>query len=123
MDGRSARENTTPTSNGYSVGRWENSSTLVIETTHLWPGWLDGSGLPMSGEGTRTVERMSFSADHLSTDRTMTIYDPYYTQPLLRTCGWARGEGVDVSEQDNCDPASYYVVLQEAGLLEKYLQP
>ncbi len=123
MDGRTPPENTVPTSNGYSVGRWEDADTLVIETTHLLPGWLDGSGLPMNGEGTRTVERIDFAADHLSADRTMTIHDPLYTQPLVRTRGWARGEGVDVSEQDSCDPASYYTDLQEAGLLEQYLKP
>lgn len=123
MDGRTPPENTVPTANGYSVGHWEDADTLVIETTHLLPLWLDGSGLPMSGEGTRTVERIDFSADHLSADRTMTIYDPLYTQPLVRTRGWARGDDVDVSEQDSCDPASYYTDLREAGLLEQYLKP
>jgi len=123
MDGRTVPENTVPTSNGYSVGHWEDANTLVIETTHLLGGWLDGSGLPMSGEGTRTVERITFSADHLSADRTMTIYDPLYTQPLVRTRGWARGEEVDVTEQDSCDPASYYSDIKEAGLLDKYLTP
>lgn len=123
MDGRTAPENTVPTSNGFSVGHWEDNNTLVIETTHLLPGWLDGSGLPMSGEGTRTVERIVYSADRLSADRTMTIYDPLYTQPLVRTRGWARGENVDVTEQDSCDPASYYTDLREAGLLDQYLKP
>ncbi|MGV3590508.1 MAG: DUF6152 family protein [Gammaproteobacteria bacterium] len=123
MDGRTPPADTVPTSNGYSVGHWEDADTLVIETTHLLPGWLDGSGLPMSGEGTRTVERIDFAADHLSADRTMTIHDPLYTQPLVRTRGWARGDDVDVSEQDSCDPASYYTDLMEAGLLEEYLKP
>ncbi|MEY4640021.1 MAG: hypothetical protein RLZZ227_15 [Pseudomonadota bacterium] len=123
MDGRTPPADTVPTSNGYSVGHWEDADTLVIETTHLLPGWLDGSGLPMNGEGTRTVERIDFTADHLSADRTMTIHDPLYTQPLVRTRGWARDDIVDVSEQDSCDPASYYTDLQAAGLLEEYLQP
>lgn len=123
MDGRTPPADTVPTSNGYSVGKWEDANTLVIETTHLLPGWLDGSGLPMSGEGTRTVERIVYSADHLSADRTMTIYDPLYTQPLTRTRGWARGESVDVTEQDSCDPASYYTDLRESGLLDQYLKP
>lgn len=123
MDGRMPPADTVPTSNGYSVGHWEDADTLVIETTHLLPGWLDGSGLPMNGEGTRTVERIDFTADHLSADRTMTIHDPLYTQPLVRTRGWARGESVDVSEQDSCDPASYYTDLMGAGLLEEYLKP
>lgn len=123
MDGRTPPADTAPTSNGYSVGHWEDADTLVIETTHLLGGWLDGSGLPMSGEGTRTVERIDFSADKLSADRTMTIHDPLYTQPLVRTRGWARDDVVDISEQDSCDPASYYADLLEAGLLEQYLKP
>lgn len=123
MDGRSAGPEVRPTSNGFSVGHWEDERTLVIETTHLLPGWLDGSGLPMSGEGTRTVERYLFSEDGLSADRTMTIYDPLYTEPLLRTRGMAREDNLDVQEQDSCDPASYYADLLEAGLLEEYLRP
>ncbi len=123
MDGRTAPEYTVPTANGYSVGHWEGDNTLVIETTHLLPGWLDGSGLPMNGEGTSTVERIVFNADHLSAERTMTITDPLYTQPLVRTRGWARDDNTDVSEQDSCDPAGYYADLLEAGLLEEYLRP
>ncbi len=122
MDGRTPPENTVPTSNGYSVGHWEGND-LVIETTHLLPGWLDGSGLPMSGEGTRTVERYVFQEDRLAMDRTMTIYDPLYTQPLVRVRGSAREANLDVFEQDSCDPASYYTDLLEAGLLEQYLKP
>ena len=122
MDGRKAPADTVATSNGYSVGHWEGTS-LVIETTNLLPGWLDGSGMPMSGKGTRTVERYNFAADHLSADRTMTIYDPLYTQPLVRTRGLARGPNIDVSEQDSCDPNSYYSDLLESGQLEKHLKP
>ncbi len=123
MDGRTPPADTRPTSNGYSVGRWEDDNTLVIETTHLLPGWLDGSGMPMSGDGTRTVERYEFREDHLAADRTMTIYDPLYTQPLVRTRGMAREDNLDVFEQDSCDPTSYFTDLREAGLLDEYLTP
>lgn len=123
MDGRTPPDDTPLTSNGFSVGRWESDSTLVIETTHLLAGWLDGSGLPMSGEGTRTVERHVFSDDRLSMDRTMTIHDPLYTQPLTRVRGSAREDGLLAVEGESCDPASYYVDLMEAGLLEEYLKP
>ncbi len=122
MDGRTPPEYTVPTANGYSVGHWEGND-LVIETTHLLPGWLDGSGLPMSGEGTRTVERYVFQDDHLAMDRTMTIFDPLYTQPLTRVRGSAREANLDVSEQESCDPAGYYTDLLDADLLEKYLKP
>jgi hypothetical protein len=93
----------------------------VIETTHLAPGWLDGSGLPMKGEGTRVVERYDFSADKLSMERTITIYDPYYTQPLVRKRGSARDDAVDIAEQSACDPDSYYRDLRDLGRLDQHL--
>lgn len=122
MDGRKPTADTTITANGFSVGHWEDDE-LVIETTHLLPGWLDGSGLPMSGEGTRTVERYTFSDDRLSMDRVMTIYDPYYETPLTRVRGSARGDNLMVYQQESCDPTGYFSDLNEAGLLEQYLDP
>jgi hypothetical protein len=120
MDGRSPPPDTPPSSLGFSVGRWDGDA-LVIETTHLLPGWLDGSGLPMKGEGTRIVERYEFTGDLLAMDRIMTIYDPYYTQPLVRRRGSARDDSVDISEQASCDPDSYYRDLLELGKLEQHL--
>jgi hypothetical protein len=120
MDGRKAPEGTPPSSLGFSVGRWEGRA-LVIETTHLLPGWLDGSGLPMKGDGTRIVERYELADDGLAMDRIMTIHDPYYTQPLVRRRGSARDDKVDISEQASCDPDSYYRDLLELGRLEEHL--
>jgi uncharacterized protein DUF6152 len=119
MDGRSAPPDTPATPMGFSVGKWEGDA-LVVETTHLSPGWLDGSGLPMSGEGTRTVERYVPSADRLSIDRTMTIYDPYYTAPLVRQRYSARDDAVDLTEQAPCDPDSFYRDLSTNGRLEEH---
>ena len=119
MDGRDAPPNTPATSMGFSVGHWEGK-TLVIETTHLSPGWLDGSGLPMSGAGTRIVERYEPSDDGLSMERTMTIFDPYYTEPLVRHRSSARGEMVDITEQAPCDPDSYYRDLESSGRLDEH---
>jgi hypothetical protein len=120
MDGRSAPPDTPPSSLGFSVGRWDGDA-LVIETTNLLPGWLDGSGLPMKGEGTRIVERYEFTADRLAMDRIMTIHDPYYTQALVRRRGSARDDSVDIAEQASCDPDSYYRDLLELGKLEQHL--
>lgn len=119
MDGRKAPADTPATPMGFSVGHWEGD-VLVIETTHLSPGWLDGSGLPMSGKGTRIVERYRFSKDRLTIARTMTIYDPYYTQPLVRHRGSARGDGLDITEQAPCDPDSYYRDLSASGRLQTH---
>jgi hypothetical protein len=119
MDGRSAPADLPATSLGFSVGRWEDD-VLVIETTHLLPAWLDGSGLPMSGDGTRIVEQWALSEDRLTIDRTMTIHDPYYTAPLVRRRGSARGAEVEIIEQDSCDPDGYYLDLFESERLEEH---
>ena len=121
MDGRSAPPNMPATSMGFSLGRWEGED-LVIETSHLRPGWLDGSGLPMAGEDTRIVERYEFSQDRLSIERTMTIYDPYYTEPVVRRRASARGDSVDITEQAACDPDSYYRDLDASGRLQEHFQ-
>ena len=118
MDGREAPDEILPSPRGFSVGRWEGN-VLIAETTHLLPGWLDGSGLPMSGEGTRLVETYTVSEDRLSIDRVMTIYDPYYTEPLVRTRGSARQDGLDMSEGGSgCDPTSYLRDLWQQGRFE-----
>ena len=51
----------------------------------------------------------------------MTIHDPYYTQPLVRRRGSARDDDIDISEQDSCDPDSYYRDLLELKRLEQHL--
>jgi len=119
MDGRTAPVNTPATPMGFSVGKWEGD-VLVIETTHLAAGWLDGSGLPMSGEGTRIVERYELGTDRLSLARTMTIYDPYYTAPLVRHRFSARGDDVELTEAAPCDPDSYYRDLSASGRLQEH---
>jgi hypothetical protein len=119
MDGRQAPPDTLATPLGFSVGRWEGDA-LVIETTHLAPAWLDGSGLPMSGAGTRIIERWEPSRDRITMDRMMTIHDPLYSAPLVRRRGSARGEDVDISEQTPCDPDGYYRDLRELGRLDQH---
>jgi hypothetical protein len=117
MDGRTASETTPLTYTGYSVGRWEGRE-LVIETDHLLAGWLDGSGLPMHGEGTRLVERWSFNEDGAEISRILTITDPYYTAPLVRTRGSKRAELT--IQEESCDPDSYYEDLAEQGLMDAH---
>lgn len=121
LDGREPAENLQPSSLGFSVGHWESDNVLVIETTHLLPGWLDGSGLPMAGDGTRIVERWEFAEDRLTMDRIATFHDPYYTEPLVRRRGSARAPGLEVLEMASCDPQSYYRDLYESGQIGEYL--
>lgn len=120
MDGRQAAADLPLTSMGFSVGRWEDD-VLVIETTRLSEGTLDGSLLPMDGEGTRIVERWEMTDGGLAMDRIMTIHDPNYTEPLIRRRGSARAESVEIVEQAPCDPDGYYRDLLETGKLREHL--
>jgi len=119
MDGREAVDDLPPTSMGFSVGRWEDD-VLVIETTHLSPGTLDGSLLPMSGADTRVVEHWEFNEDRLSVDRTMTIYDSFYSEPLVRERGSIRSDSVEIVEPAPCDPDGHYRDLLESGRIEQH---
>jgi len=119
MDGRELPNNIRPSMNGYSVGRWDEGS-LIIETTHLIPGWLDGSGLAYTGDPTRIVETWTPSDDNLTMERTMVIHDPLYTEPLIRRRGSARAD-LDVVERV-CDPDGFYRDLRDEGLLDSYFE-
>ncbi len=119
MDGRAAPEDWELSYNGYSVGHWKDD-TLNIETTHLLPGMLDGSGMPMSGPETRLVEEWTVSEDGHEIDRVMTIHDPLYTKPLLRKRGSHRSEIAISSEA--CDPDSFYHDLLEQDAMDDYFR-
>ena len=117
MDGRSAPENWPLSMLGFSAGRWEDGS-LVIETTHLKPMWLDGSGWPMSGEETRLVETYIPRNNGVLMDRRLVIHDPLYTEPLIRTRGLVRSE--EPLTENVCDPEGFYSDLLNEGLIEEY---
>ena len=122
MDDRDAAPDQPDSSMGFSVGRWEER-TLIIETTHLSPGWLDGSGYPMTGgDGTRIVERWIVADDGLSIDRTMTIHDDYYTEPLVRTRGSQRADSAALLESPPCDATAFYAEMLNNGRLEEILE-
>ena len=76
-----------------------------VETTLLSPGWLDGSGYPMSGGAdTRIVERWTPAEDGLTMERIMTVHDTLYTAPLVRTRGSQRGDAtLGLIESEPCD--------------------
>jgi hypothetical protein len=124
MDGREPPAEQPLTSMGFAKGRWEDR-TLVIETTMLTPGWLDGSGYPMSGgDGTRIVERWTVAEDGLTMAREMTIHDALYTAPLVRTRGSQRGDStVGLIESEPCDATPFYYELWQRGELEQRLLP
>jgi hypothetical protein len=123
MDDRDPPSEQPLTSMGFSQGHWEGR-TLVIETTMLSPGWLDGSGYPMSGgDDTRIVERWTLADNGLTLDRTMTIEDKLYSAPLVRTRGSQRGdERVGLIESEPCDARPFYNEMSERGELSRLLR-
>jgi hypothetical protein len=66
---------------GYSVGRWENDHTLIIDTTGVDERpWLDEAGRPRSSSA-RIQERYT-RLDQYNLQLTVTIDDPkFYTKP------------------------------------------
>ena len=88
MDGRALPTNVAvrggvdPTFNGYSVGRWEDDDTLVIETVGVRDDkWLNGQGLPHSVNA-RFTERWN-RIDHNTMAMEIWIDDPaMYAEPF-----------------------------------------
>lgn len=73
---------------GYSVGRWENDHTLVVTTTHMNFGHLNGQGVPISTSAT-SVERFMLSPRGDRLDYTMTVTDPeYLIEPMTFSKHW-----------------------------------
>ena len=82
MDGRKLPATPSPRWFGYSVGRWENDSTLVVETNGTTErSWLDNAGNPHSADMRVTERYTRIDADNM--ELTVTIDDPVsYTTPF-----------------------------------------
>jgi hypothetical protein len=82
-DGRKLPENPKPTWWGYSVGKWTDDYTFVVETNGLSDQpWLDNAGRPQSTALHVTEEYKRTDRDHLM--MTATLDDPkMYTKPWV----------------------------------------
>jgi hypothetical protein len=82
-DGRELPKDPEPRWNGYSVGKWVDDYTFVVETVGLNPRtWLDHAGRPHSDE--LRVEETFHRVDHDNMELTVKITDPkMYTEPWL----------------------------------------
>ena len=80
-DGRKLPEDPDPRWFGYSVGRWEDASTLVVDTVGMTDRtWVDSGGYPHS-EAMRVQERYRRTSMN-AIELTVTIDDPQvYTKP------------------------------------------
>ena len=82
-DGRELPKDPEPRWNGYSVGKWVDDYTFVVETVGLDPRtWLDHAGRPHSAD--LRVEETFHRVDHDNMELTVKIIDPkMYTEPWL----------------------------------------
>ena len=82
-DGRELPKDPDPRWNGYSVGKWMDDYTFVVQTVGMKEAtWLDNVGRPHS-DALRVEERFH-RVDHDNMELSMTIDDPkMYTKPWL----------------------------------------
>ena len=82
-DGRELPKDPEPRWNGYSVGKWVDDYSFVVETVGLDPRtWLDHAGRPHSAD--LRVEEVFHRVDHDNMELTVKIDDPkMYKEPWL----------------------------------------
>ena len=82
-DGRQPPKDADPRYNGYSVGKWVDDYTFVVQTTGMHPKtWLDHAGRPHSDQ--LVVEETYHRISRDTLELTVKITDPVmYTEPWL----------------------------------------
>ena len=82
-DGREAPKDPEPRWYGYSVGKWVDDYTMVVETTGTDERtWIDRAGRPHSGD--LRIEERFHRVDRDTLELTVTITDPkMYTRPWV----------------------------------------
>jgi hypothetical protein len=82
MDGRTFPEDLNPTWLGYSIGRWEDNDTLVVETKGFnGRTWLDYVGHPAS-------EQLSVVEKYRRPDYNTLAYEATITDPVMYAKPW-----------------------------------
>jgi glyoxylase-like metal-dependent hydrolase (beta-lactamase superfamily II) len=109
---------------GFSTGHWE-SDTLVIETTHMKPGWLRRNGTPTSERATM-LEYFTRFDDYLLV--TTIVDDPvYFAEPFIRTTEYVQTErpaqALGDPFQRNDGPVFYKCFPAEETTAGKYYVP
>lgn len=120
MDGTPPPDDLALSDFGYSTGYWDEDDRLIVETTHLKPMWLDVTGIESSGSDTRVIETYELDENGETMKRTMSFYDPYFSEPLTRVRYASRAEPRPLSDGKGCDPDPFYRDLQVEGTLSDY---
>lgn len=104
-----------PTYNGYSIGRWEDDYTFVVETTGMDPAtWATEGGLPHSLEAKVTERFRRVSKNDMTL--TMTMDDPkLYTKPVSLGEVYFRWIPSQTFFDFSCVPSSVQRYLKEMG--------
>ena len=117
-DGRELPADPEPRWYGYSVGRWVDDYTLVVETVGLTEKtWLDNQGRPHSSE--LKVEERYHRIDNDHMELTVTLTDPkMYTKPwqgLNKFPIRRLPRGFDIREM-YCSPSDIVQYEEDSGL-------
>lgn len=93
---------------GFSIGRWENERTLVVETSRINFPWFNTSGVPQSDEA-KVVERFTLSENELRLSYEMTATDPATLTAPARSRGeWMAVPGIEIQPFDmDCADNAY----------------
>ena len=91
-----ARNNSpTPTPLGFSVGRWEDGSLVVVTTDVNWP-YFDDTGIPLTEE-VEILERFTLSSNETDLDYQITVTDPdVFTRPVIGATRWTWVPGLEL---------------------------
>jgi len=113
-DGRRLPKDPEPRFYGYSAGRWEGNTFVVVSSGFDDRSWLDDDGHPVS-DAMKLTERYH-RIDHDTIEFTMTVTDPKsYTQPWTSASMYlhwsageelgAQGDGWEDLREDVCIPS------------------
>lgn len=101
MSADAAAETPEPSPMGYSIGRWENSTTLVVETSGISYPYLDDVGTPQSA-ASRMTERFTLQQEAGLLLWSAVVEDPeYFSEPVLYEIAWEYIPG-NVMKEFNC---------------------
>ena len=116
-DGRELPANPEPRFYGYSIGKWVDDYTFVVQTVGMADRtWLDNAGRPHSDQ--LKVEERYHRVDQDHLELTLTIDDPkMYTKPWLALNKFPlrrQPRGFDIREM-YCSPSDYLDYNNEIG--------